>query len=125
MTRARKTEPRPRPPASEPVEKERPAPRCPACGNTVSSAGVSSREDLTALCLRCVLARPGASYAERLKALRLFAGLTRQELAQRAGITARRALFLERGEVRPTPYFQDRLAFALGMEIVSVLRRTT
>src|SRR5688500_7339688 len=57
-----------------------------------------------------------APFGERLRNLREAAGLTQEELAQRAGLTAKAVSALERGErKRPYPHTVRSLADALGL----------
>src|SRR3712207_166415 len=57
-----------------------------------------------------------ASFGERLRQLREGAGLTQEELASRAGLTAKAVSALERGErKRPYPHTVRSLADALGL----------
>ena len=57
-----------------------------------------------------------ASFGERLRQLREAAGLTQEELASRAGLTAKAVSALERGERRrPYPHTIRSLADALGL----------
>jgi predicted ATPase/DNA-binding XRE family transcriptional regulator len=58
----------------------------------------------------------GSSFGERLRRLRETAGLTQEELASRAGLTAKAVSALERGErKRPYPHTVRSLADALGL----------
>jgi predicted ATPase/DNA-binding XRE family transcriptional regulator len=58
----------------------------------------------------------GSSFGERLRRLREGAGLTQEELAARAGLTAKAVSALERGERRrPYPHTVRSLAEALGL----------
>lgn len=59
---------------------------CAGCAEEVPSAAAAPSDSGSALCLPCLAKRPGAAFAERLKAYRLAAGLTRPELARRAGL---------------------------------------
>src|SRR5215210_7492152 len=57
-----------------------------------------------------------APFGERLRRLRESAGLTQEELASRAGLTAKAVSALERGErKRPYPHTVRSLADALGL----------
>src|SRR4028118_2120750 len=57
-----------------------------------------------------------APFAERLRRLRESAGLTQEELASRAGLTAKAVSALERGErKRPYPHTVRSLADALAL----------
>src|SRR3712207_5613214 len=58
----------------------------------------------------------GSTFGERLRRLREAAGLTQEELASRAGLTAKAVSALERGErKRPYPHTVRSLADALGL----------
>ena len=58
----------------------------------------------------------GASFAEHLRRLREAAGLTQEELAERAGLTGKAVGALERGARRhPYPHTVRALADALGL----------
>ena len=60
---------------------------------------------------------PDRSLAERLRALRVRAGLTQEELAERAGLTPHAISALERGtRTRPYPHTLRALADALGLD---------
>jgi transcriptional regulator with XRE-family HTH domain len=57
-----------------------------------------------------------APFGERLRSLRRAAGLTQEELASKAGLTAKAISVLERGERRrPYPHTVRALADALGL----------
>lgn len=61
---------------------------------------------------------PGSEpFAERLRRLREAAGLTQEQLAERAGLSAKAVSLLERGErTRPYPHTVRALADSLGLE---------
>ena len=59
---------------------------------------------------------PAASLAELLRSLRVRAGLTQEELAERAGLTPHAISALERGaRTRPYPHTVRALGEALGL----------
>ena len=66
-------------------------------------------------CPACVAADQAAPFAERLRALRLAAGLTQAELAARAGLCDRTVTNYERGRGRPRPSRLAALARVLGL----------
>jgi transcriptional regulator with XRE-family HTH domain len=68
-----------RPPAERSVT-------CAGCGAVIPSPGALPCDAGGAMCLACLACRPGAPFGVRLKSLRLAAGLTRAELARRAGV---------------------------------------
>jgi hypothetical protein len=98
-----------------------PAPRprkpvaCPACGGAAGTAP-TARDYAPALCLACLEKRPGAMFAQRLRALRIAAGLSCWALAGRAGLSAWAVRVLEQGKRRPLPGTLRKLAKALGAE---------
>src|SRR5690348_18497741 len=61
--------------------------------------------------------RDVGEFATRLRRLRDAAGLTQEELAERAGLTVKAVGALERGErTRPYPHTVRSLADALGLD---------
>jgi transcriptional regulator with XRE-family HTH domain len=98
-----------------------PAPRprkpvaCPACGGAAGTAQ-TARDHAPALCLACLEKRPGATFAERLRALRIALGLSLEALAGRAGLSTWAVRVLEKGKCCPRPGTLHRLAEALGVE---------
>src|SRR5688572_16221469 len=59
---------------------------------------------------------PAASFAELLRALRVRAGLTQEELAERCGLTPHAISALERGaRTRPYPHTLRAIGEALGL----------
>jgi transcriptional regulator with XRE-family HTH domain len=65
-------------------------------------------------CVACRAADPAASFAERLRALRLAAGLTQAGLAARAGVSEATVSDYECGPRRPRPRRLAALARVLG-----------
>ena len=59
---------------------------CARCSRPIVSAGAVAGDRGSALCLACLDRTPGAPFAQRLKALRLAAGLARADLERRAGV---------------------------------------
>jgi DNA-binding XRE family transcriptional regulator len=60
---------------------------CEGCGQTIAVDGIVPRDQDGALCLNCLAKRPDAPFGQRLKAFRLAAGLTKAQLADRAGLS--------------------------------------
>lgn len=60
-------------------------------------------------------------FAERLRTLRCTSGLTQRDLATKAHITVSYVSTLEAGSVSPGIDLLDRLAQALGVEVVDLL----
>jgi DNA-binding XRE family transcriptional regulator len=81
---------------------------CSACGTPLPRCSRGGR------CPTCVAADPAAPFAERLRALRQAAGLTRQELADRAGMGAGTVAAYEQGRRRPVSRTLADLARVLG-----------
>jgi predicted ATPase/DNA-binding XRE family transcriptional regulator len=68
----------------------------------------------------------GASFGERLRRLREAAGLTQEELAERAGLTAKGVGALERGDRRrPYPHTVRSLGTALGLSADGLAKLAT
>jgi transcriptional regulator with XRE-family HTH domain len=89
---------------------------CSACGEDIISAGALPRDQATALCLACLKARPHAPFGQRVKALRLAAGLTQAELAGRTGINPCSLRKYESGEAAPRQATLVKLAHALHVK---------
>lgn len=68
----------------------------------------------TAVCLDCLASQPEAPFAERLRACRLAAGLTQEELAERAGLSPTSIWQYEQGEALPRAGTRACLARVLG-----------
>jgi transcriptional regulator with XRE-family HTH domain len=96
----------------------RPSVTCAGCGGTIVSAGVLPSDAGNALCLSCLDARPGAPFHHQLKALRLAAGLTKAELAQRAGLELCHVWHYEEGRCEPRPANRERLVAVLGSRLL-------
>ena len=99
--------------------RSRPRPRktvaCPGCRAALPLPRFAHAGPPT-LCLPCLARRPRASFAQRLRAHRIAAGLSRAALARKAGLARRAIATLERGEHRPQRGTLRRLAEALGVE---------
>jgi transcriptional regulator with XRE-family HTH domain len=99
--------------------RSRPRPRktvaCPGCRAALPLPRFAHAGPPT-LCLPCLARRPRASFAQRLRAHRIAAGLSRAALARKAGLARRAVAILERGEHRPQRGTLRRLAEALGVE---------
>jgi DNA-binding XRE family transcriptional regulator len=59
---------------------------CRECEGVIVAHRPGNRPSLPALCLGCLARHPDASFADRLRAFRLAAGLTQGELADQAGL---------------------------------------
>jgi transcriptional regulator with XRE-family HTH domain len=92
---------------------------CTGCGTMILSPGAVRRDAATALCVGCLRARPGAPFAQRLKALRLAAGLSRTELAERSGVAPASLRAYEDGLRKPQGRSAARLARVLGDDLLA------
>jgi transcriptional regulator with XRE-family HTH domain len=88
---------------------------CGDCKRPIEMARADRGEREVALCLSCLANRPDAPSGQRLKALRLAAGLTKHGLARRAGVDAFALLQYESGRRMPKLGSLGRLATALGV----------
>jgi transcriptional regulator with XRE-family HTH domain len=93
---------------------------CAGCGTSIVSAGVLPSDAGVALCLPCLAKRPKASFAQRLKACRLAAGLTKAEVAERAGLTQQMLRHYECGAREPRWRQVARLVCVLGPALVTL-----
>ena len=100
------------------LRQSRPRPRktvaCPGCRAALPLPRFAHAGPPT-LCLPCLARRARASFAQRLRAHRIAAGLSRAALAQKAGVVRRAVAYLERGVHRPQPGTLRKLAAALGI----------
>jgi transcriptional regulator with XRE-family HTH domain len=103
-----------------------PAPRppkpvaCPACGTDLGPAP-SALDYAPPLCLPCLSKRPRTPLGQRLRAHRIARGLSRQALAERAGVGPAGITQMERGARQPRPRAMRKLAQALGVEAEELL----
>ncbi len=86
---------------------------CCGCGRAITRGQRGLKGNGNALCLNCLGARQ-APFAERLRAYRLAAGLTQDELAQRSGLSATSVWQYEQGEAVPRAGTLARLVEILG-----------
>jgi DNA-binding XRE family transcriptional regulator len=80
--------------------------------------GWHARQSPPGRCLECINRDPGTSLGERLKAVRLAAGFTQQEVAFEAGMLLQQIAKYEYGEIEPLWPTLLRLARALGPVVV-------
>src|SRR5262249_56627974 len=112
---------RPRPRAHYSLRGAPPAPPafpCPEGGGVAIPAGADLREQPDA-CPSCVAKRPRLAFRELLRAQRLAAGLSKAELARRAGVNVRTVDNYERGS-QPLWHVLVRLVRVLGPALVTV-----
>ena len=93
---------------------------CRRCRRTITRGAAALGRYGPAYCLRCLARHPGATFGERLKAHRLAAGLTQQELADATGTYPQEISCYERDETEPTWRTVAALVRALGVGLVDV-----
>jgi transcriptional regulator with XRE-family HTH domain len=91
---------------------------CSSCAALIVSDGAVRHDIGSALCLDCLELHPNVSFAQRLRALRLAAGLSRTDLAVRSGIAPGSIRAYEDDSRRPHPRTLRRLAQLLGNELL-------
>ena len=94
--------------------------RCKLCAAELNLNGASPRDAATALCLNCLACRPRLPFARRLQAFRLAAGLTRAQLARKAGITSTSIQNYESDRLEPKWSQLAKLIRALGAGLVTL-----
>jgi transcriptional regulator with XRE-family HTH domain len=93
---------------------------CTNCGDRIVSPGALRRDAVSALCLDCLHSQPDAPFSQRLKALRLAAGLSRSELSERTGLAPGSLRAYEDGLRQPQERSVARLAVILGDDLLAV-----
>jgi transcriptional regulator with XRE-family HTH domain len=113
-----------RPPAPpRPPKRPKPPPAaCRECGTLIRPTR-QGRLRIATLCLACLAERPDATRAERLRAHRMAAGLSREQLAARVGVVGSAITHYETGRRRLSPKMLARLAEVLGEGLVGEARR--
>jgi DNA-binding XRE family transcriptional regulator len=91
--------------------------RCCACAAAIATGHHTIEYNREPLCLACLERRPDAPFGRRLKACRLAAGLTVEQLADRSGVPAPAIRAVERGACWPRWGRLARLIRALGPEL--------
>jgi DNA-binding XRE family transcriptional regulator len=94
--------------------------RCRLCSTEINVNGALPRDAATALCLPCLARRPQAPFSQRLRAFRLAAGLTRNELARASGVAAGSISDYEEGRREPKWRQMAKLIRALGAGLVTL-----
>ena len=87
---------------------------CSACGASIPCRRAVPHDMATVLCPACVANLPKATLGQRLRALRLAAGLTREALARQAGVGPSTLTGAERGTRDTRLGTAHKLAIALG-----------
>ena len=95
---------------------------CRLCGVVIVSAGHAMADmHNKPVCLQCLANMPHASFAERLRALRIARDLTQKQLAEKSGLTANTIHVLERELHRhPSEETIEKLAKILGPELLGL-----
>jgi transcriptional regulator with XRE-family HTH domain len=91
--------------------------RCRLCRKPFPTAGALQGDDLAVSCPRCLAVN--APFVERIRSYRLAAGLTRAELARRAGIGPTLVRQYERGIANPRLDKLTLLIEVLGIGLVA------
>jgi hypothetical protein len=97
----------------------RPDLRCAACRRAIPGSGATGRTADAVYCLACLGEMPEATFAQRLRSLRVARGLTRPALAREAGVSVPLLSLHERDLVQPRPVTVARLVRVLGPGLVS------
>ena len=90
---------------------------CSACGTAIACAGAIPFHLKAVVCLACVGKLPNATLRQRVRTLRLTAGMTRLQLAKRAGVDLSTVKAAEFGRHVPCATTVKRLAKALGVTV--------
>jgi transcriptional regulator with XRE-family HTH domain len=93
---------------------------CLECGRTIARGAGGIRTNGKAYCLPCLARHPEATFADRLKAHRLAAGLTLEALGERAGIQRQRVSDYECGRRVLKWRALVKLVAVLGLGLVEV-----
>lgn len=83
--------------------------RCRECAGNITCLGAKPSDADDAVCLSCLVLQPRLPFGGLLKALRLAAGMGRDELARRSGFSASILSSLEQGTLFPWPEAVARL----------------
>ena len=70
---------------------------CGRCGAVITSLPIHHPRDKSALCLACLRNEPDPTFGQRLKAYRLAAGLSLEEVSRRTAAPKKSLLAYERG----------------------------
>jgi transcriptional regulator with XRE-family HTH domain len=92
---------------------------CRACGASAAAAGAAPTDVAGVLCLGCLWRRPDAPFAHRLRSCRAAAGLSREELARRTGLSAALIKGYEAGRRQPQWRHIMPLVRELGVALVT------
>lgn len=92
--------------------------RCQECDALITRMRTVYDNHIPVWCLGCLARHPRAAFAQRLRAYRLAAGMTRRELAIKAGVSATSIVEYERGNKVPRLENLTKLTRVLGSGLV-------
>jgi transcriptional regulator with XRE-family HTH domain len=92
----------------------RPDLRCATCWHVIPGSGTTGRTAGAVYCTTCLAMMPDATFAQRVRSLRVTRGLTRAALARLSGLDPSHLSLYERGRIRPRPATLARLVRVLG-----------
>jgi transcriptional regulator with XRE-family HTH domain len=92
----------------------RPDLRCATCRRVIPGIGTTGRTAGAVYCTTCLAMMPDATFAQRVRSLRVARGLSRPALGRLSGMDPSHLSLYERGRVRPRPASVARLARVLG-----------
>jgi transcriptional regulator with XRE-family HTH domain len=92
---------------------------CSRCGGQIRSAGALPRDAESALCTTCLNQSPDSPFGQRLKSLRLAAGLSLTDLSRRTGLSPGSIRAYEEGLRMPRRATIGRLVRVVGGGLLS------
>jgi transcriptional regulator with XRE-family HTH domain len=99
---------------------EPPGLACTECHRDVASRRLANRPNGPVLCPACLARHPEVSFSQRLKCLRLAAGLTQAGLGRRAGLQPMLIAKYEQGKAEPQWRNLAKLIRILGVRLVAI-----
>jgi DNA-binding transcriptional regulator YiaG len=93
---------------------------CAHCRRVMPGSGTTGGTAGAVYCTACLATMPDATFAQRVRSLRVARGLSRPALAREAGVSVPLLSLHERGRRRPRPATLARLARVLGPGLVGV-----
>jgi transcriptional regulator with XRE-family HTH domain len=88
--------------------------RCGRCRRAIAGSQAAGEPAGPVCCTGCLRKMPGATFAARLRSLRVARGLSRPALAHLSGLDPSHLSLYERGQVRPRAATLARLVRVLG-----------
>lgn len=97
---------------------------CKECGEVIARGALANKTAQGVFCLSCLARHPQTPFRQRLRAYRVAAGMTRRELAQRAGVKVENVEYYEgtssggpqRSKVRPLVQVLGARILGLGVD---------